>query len=101
MEVDMMVKVKYQLEQDFCSCCKRAYDKTEVSKEKEYELTDKAIEEYGDWKELFEFEEDQFDYVEEFITAELNFYLTGEARPTVTATEIQKVVHYIKEKYDL
>ena len=95
------MKIKYQIANDYCPCCKREFEDQQLSHLKEYELTDKAIEEYGDWKDMFESVDDQFGYAEELISDELNFHVLTRGYPKVSEIEIKKVVAYIKDKYQI
>lgn len=95
------MKIKYQIANDYCPCCKREFEKQQLSYLKKYELTDKAIEEYGDWKDMFVFVDDQFRYAEELILDELNFHVLTRGYPKVSDGEVEKVVAYIKDKYQI
>lgn len=95
-----MIEVKYRIAQAYCPCCERDFEEEKISDVRVYELSEKTIEAYDEWKDYIKWGDNLNDSIENMLYDELNYYVLGiHDLLRVRDEEINKIADYIKEKY--
>jgi hypothetical protein len=90
------VIVNYQIQKEYCSCCKQQLPSTETSKVKEFEIDKETTMCWNNWNETAEFPEDLDGLVNDFIHDTISFFTVNSYEKIVFKdSEVEKVKEFI------
>lgn len=90
------VIIEYRTRKDYCQCCYQKLPNPKTSDIRDFELSKQNLIEYGNWKEIAEFEEDLEEVVRDYIYNTISFFATSSYENIlIENSEFDKVKEFI------